>query len=81
MENRTVLTRCECQAELGAELDREGCVVAGVAVWPRSGETQAAPAQRTSMVAGRMDVAWLCPFCGRNALRSFQAPVVAAAGA
>jgi hypothetical protein len=32
-----------------------------------------APAHSINAECLRFDVAWLCPFCGRNTLRSFEA--------
>ncbi len=79
MKELIISTRCECQAQLEARLDAGGCVIAGDAVWPRTGRRENAPAHRTSSSRTGLDVAWLCPFCGRNTFRSFaghQLPVI-----
>ncbi|HEY4122401.1 MAG TPA: hypothetical protein VGM56_31255 [Byssovorax sp.] len=74
----TVVSRCECQASLHASLDAERHVVEGAAT--RHGKRESAPAHSiaASAKAERFDVAWLCPFCGRNTLRSFDAGAVRA---
>jgi hypothetical protein len=62
---------CECQATLVAELDAQRNVVQASAKFHGARET--APAHTIGAKAERFDVAWLCPFCGRNTLRSFDA--------
>lgn len=62
-------SRCECQARLVAEVTETGTVVRGMA--SAGGSEQLAPATTVSRGAAQLDVGWLCPFCGRNTLRSF----------
>ncbi len=62
-------TRCECQARLSAVLDEHRHVVEGHA--SRLGETERAPAHSINAELEHFDIAWLCPFCGRNTLRTF----------
>jgi hypothetical protein len=62
-------SRCECQAHLSAILDEHRHVLAG---WARRlGVKEKAPAHSIHAEADRFDLAWLCPYCGRNTLRSF----------
>lgn len=69
----TVSSRCECQASLQASVDDQGVVRAGSAGQGSSDRTTA-PAQvvarRDGPTDSYWDVAWLCPFCGRNVLRT-----------
>ena len=60
---------CECQAQLAAALDDAHRVTAGRAAL--RGAIERAPAHVLSAAGGRFDIAWNCPFCGRNVLRSF----------
>jgi len=60
---------CECQALLEAELDEQGLVLHGWARRP-GGPKERAPANSVGH-GERFDVAWQCPLCGRNTLRSF----------
>jgi|HubBroStandDraft_3_1064219.scaffolds.fasta_scaffold433983_2 hypothetical protein len=63
---------CECQASLTAVLDEGRHVLQGSAA--RLGAREIAPAH--SIGAERessFDIAWACPFCGRNTLRTFHA--------
>lgn len=70
MKTAKVRSRCECQARLEAQLDENGIADRGTA---RSlyGDPEVAPA--TAIGAGNelFEVGWLCPFCGRNTVRSF----------
>ncbi len=70
MRTAELQTRCECQATLGAQVDESHRVVTG---WGRrrSTATATAPAYAVGTESQRFDVSWLCPFCGRNTLRSF----------
>jgi hypothetical protein len=69
MSEFTVTSRCECQATLSAILDGKRQVIsAGAGL---HGATERAPAHAIGTSAERFDVAWMCPFCGRNTLRSF----------
>jgi hypothetical protein len=64
-------SRCECQATLSAELTKERFVVAGSAFLLRKREP--APAHSIHPEQEIFDIGWLCPFCGRNVLRTFAA--------
>jgi len=64
-------SRCECQARLTAILDDQRHVLEGAAM--RLGVRERAPAHSINAHLDRFDVAWLCPFCGRNTLRTFYA--------
>jgi hypothetical protein len=69
MSQSSISTRCECQATLSATLDEKRHVVSGWAA--RNGDKERAPAHSINADQDRFDVAWLCPFCNRNTLRSF----------
>ena len=73
MKTALVLTRCECQASLGAELDEKRVVVHGFARDPRRRRELPAPAIAMGTDKQVFDVGWYCPFCIRNVLRSFDA--------
>ena len=73
MKTALVLSRCECQATLGAELDEKRVVLHGFARDPRRNRELPAPASATHVSDTRFDVGWFCPFCIRNTLRSFDA--------
>lgn len=64
-------SRCECQAQLSATLDDQHHVLEGVAL--RLGDKETAPAHSINANLDRFDIGWLCPFCGRNTLRTFYA--------
>jgi hypothetical protein len=64
-------SRCECQARLSAILDDKRHAIEGSAT--RLGITENAPAHTMSAELEHFDVGWLCPFCGRNTLRTFYA--------
>jgi hypothetical protein len=64
-------SRCECQALLTATLDEARHVLEGAATRPGARET--APAHTMHAEGDRFDIGWLCPFCGRNTLRTFDA--------
>lgn len=73
-----IQTVCECQALLTAELDEQFQVLRGFAVphvsWPGAGRVaETAPANSVGAPSDRFDVAWQCPVCGRNTLRTFHA--------
>lgn len=71
MTQHQVTSRCECQATLGATLDGHRQVIEG---WARRFEVvERAPAMSLNAELDRYDVAWECPFCGRNTMRSFVA--------
>jgi hypothetical protein len=63
-----IQTVCECQALLEAELNEERQVLSGWASY--RGVREHAPAN-TLGGGDRFDVAWKCPWCGRNTLRTF----------
>ncbi len=64
-----IQTVCECQALLGAELGADRLVLRGWA--SRRGDRESAPANTIGTPEVRFDVAWHCPMCGRNTLRTF----------
>lgn len=64
-------SRCECQASLSAQLTEERFVIAGSASY--LGQREIAPAHAIHPENATFDIGWLCPFCGRNVLRSFHA--------
>lgn len=68
-EGFEIETPCECQGILGATLNAERLVVDG---WVRRfGDRERAPANTIGHDPSRFDVAWHCPLCGRNTLRTF----------
>lgn len=74
MDRFLISSRCECQATLSVALDENHHVLEGWAAL--RGTRERAPAH--SIHAGaphadKFDVGWLCPFCGRNTLRTFHA--------
>jgi hypothetical protein len=71
MNRLQATSRCECQAILTAVLDERRQVSAGKAT--RLGATATAPAHTIGAERENFDIGWLCPFCGRNTLRSFHA--------
>ena len=77
VKRATVLSACECQARLGADLDERKHVVRGWAQDLKRSKTETAPAHSIGADAERFDVAWLCPFCIRNTLRSFDQSALA----
>lgn len=72
-----ISSRCECQATLSATLDEQRHVLAGWATRSthatHHGVKEVAPAHSIDAHLDRFDVAWLCPYCGRNTLRTFYA--------
>jgi hypothetical protein len=75
-------SRCECQASLRAELDASRLVVRGSAFL--RGKREVAPAHSIGAAgiaagadADNFQIAWSCPFCSRNVLRSFAAGALA----
>lgn len=73
MRQAIIRSVCECQAELGATLDEHRFVVEGFAVSPFDKVRETAPSHSIHAERPRFDVGWLCPFCGRNTMRSFSA--------
>jgi len=64
-------SRCECQALLTAILDEQRHVLEGSAAY--LGAEARAPAHSIHAEREHFDIGWLCPFCGRNTLRTFYA--------
>jgi hypothetical protein len=79
MNRLQATSRCECQAMLTAVLDDKRHVLHGEAT--RLGAKESAPAHSIGADRESFDLAWLCPFCGRNTLRSFYAGALRAAPA
>lgn len=71
MNRLQATSRCECQAILTAVLDERRQVLHGSA--RRHGATENAPAHSIGADRESFDIGWLCPFCGRNTLRTFSA--------
>jgi hypothetical protein len=71
MKKATIVSVCECQARLSAELDENKQVVTAWARDPRRKTVLNAPAHTIGGQRPLFDVAWLCPFCVRNTLRTF----------
>jgi hypothetical protein len=69
MNRLQATSRCECQAMLGASLDEKRHVVQGWAT--HLGTKERAPAHSIHAEQEHFDIGWLCPFCGRNTLRTF----------
>lgn len=74
MSQHSVSSRCECQANLTATLDENRNVIAGSA--SRGGSREVAPAHKMASSGEHFDIAWACPYCGRNTLRSFHADAI-----
>jgi hypothetical protein len=72
MKQATIQSVCECQSQLEAILDEHRYVLAGFAIGSDR-VRERSPAHTIEAQNRRFDVAWLCPFCGRNTLRSFAA--------
>lgn len=73
MKQATIRSVCECQSGLEAVVDEQRHVLAGFALGASDGIRERAPAHSIDAAETRFDVAWLCPICGRNTLRSFDA--------
>jgi hypothetical protein len=82
MSGFVISSRCECQANLTATLDEHRHVLSGWAARrgaadrlgsASAGARERAPAHSINAQLDRFDVGWLCPFCGRNTLRTFYA--------
>jgi hypothetical protein len=73
MKTALCRTRCECQATLTAEVDENRVVLRGAARDPRRNRFLPAPANTVLSEGGdtKFSVGWLCPWCTRNTLRSF----------
>lgn len=68
MNRQQATSRCECQAILTAVLDERRQASRGTAT--RLGASATAPAH-TIGDGESFDIGWLCPFCGRNTMRTF----------
>jgi hypothetical protein len=71
MNRLQATSRCECEATLVALLDDKRQVLDGSARF--HGATEKAPAHTMGASQQSFDIGWLCPFCGRNTLRTFYA--------
>ena len=72
MKIARVESRCECQAQLVAELDEARSVVRGFVSDRERGRELSAPANATKKIDDKkVDVGWACPMCTRNTLRTF----------
>jgi hypothetical protein len=71
MNRLQATSRCECQAILTAVLDDRRQVLHGTA--RLHGAKENAPAHSIGADRENFDIGWLCPFCGRNTLRTFSA--------
>lgn len=71
MNRLQATSRCECQAILTAVLDDHRHVLQGTA--SQHGAKENAPAHSIGADRENFDIGWLCPFCGRNTLRTFYA--------
>lgn len=71
MNRLQATSRCECQAILSAVLDDRRQALEGAA--KRHGARATAPAHTIGAERESFDIGWLCPFCGRNVLRTFHA--------
>jgi hypothetical protein len=79
MNRLQATSRCECQALLNAILDEKRQVIEGSA--RLHGAKEIAPAHSIGAAHEHFDIGWLCPFCGRNTLRTFYAGALRAAPA
>ena len=73
MKYAQVSSACECQAALFADLDENRFVLHGWAKDMRRKRQAVAPAHAIHTETQRFQIAWFCPFCIRNTLRSFDA--------
>lgn len=72
MKIARVESRCECQAQLVAELDEARTVVRGFVSERARGRELTAPANATKKIGdNQVDVGWSCPVCTRNTMRTF----------
>jgi len=78
MKIARVESRCECQAQLVAELDESRAVVRGFVNDRARGRELAAPANAAKKKGDKqVEVGWACPICTRNTLRSFNVEALA----
>lgn len=73
MRQAIIRTVCECQADLVATLNEQHLVLEASAIHPTDRTLESAPAHSMHPDEPSFDIGWLCPFCGRNTLRSFSA--------
>jgi hypothetical protein len=73
MKQATIHSVCECESQLEAVIDEQCHVLAGFVTGATDGIRERSPAHSIEVTKTRFDVAWLCPVCGRNTLRSFDA--------
>lgn len=71
MKYAQVSSACECQAGLFANLNENRFVLRGWAKDMRRKREASAPAHAIHTETQRFQVAWYCPYCNRNTLRSF----------
>jgi hypothetical protein len=72
MKIARVESRCECQAQLVAELDETRTVVRGFVNDRARGRELTAPAHTGKKIGDKqVEVGWSCPMCTRNTLRTF----------
>lgn len=69
--SQRISSHCECEATVSAELDVCHRARFGWAVHPLGGDRVPCPAISVRFDPAQVEVSWLCPFCGRNLLRSF----------
>lgn len=70
-KSAVVQSVCECQGRLGAELNEARHALRGWVRDPRRAEELPAPCHTMDAASEFFELAWLCPLCGRNTLRSF----------
>ncbi len=73
MKYAQVTSACECQAALFADLNEDRFVLRGWVKDMRRQHQAVAPAHSIHAEKQRFQVAWWCPLCIRNTLRSFDA--------
>jgi hypothetical protein len=72
MKIARVESRCECQAQLVAELDEARTVVRGFVSDRARGRELTAPANAGKKLGEKqVEVGWSCPMCTRNTVRTF----------
>jgi hypothetical protein len=76
MNQATIQSKCECQATLHASLNPQRLVLGAWATDLRRHRQETCQAHSIDSDHDQFEVAWLCPFCGRNTLRVFYAPAL-----
>jgi len=72
MKIARVESRCECQAQLVADVNEAHVVVRGFVNDRAHGRELSAPANATKSIGDKqVEVGWSCPMCTRNTLRTF----------